>query len=108
MTDQLDSWDAFTGNYLKAEDVKSEGDAYVVIGVDTEKFDGKTGLKLQLERNEVKKDFSVNKTNAKKVRDLGITSPKVLVGKRIYFKKVTVTNPTTKQEVESLRILKVE
>jgi len=106
----LDSWDKYTGGlFLKAADVKSEENAYVVVAVREVKEDDDTDrLRLSLERNESKNDFDVNKTNAGKLKELGIENPKALIGKKIYFRKVLVRNPKTNQEVDGLRISKVE
>jgi hypothetical protein len=111
---QLDSWDDFlSGNFLKAADVNNQEDAYVVVDVEvaTRKEAGKEdkqNIRLSLERNEKESEFDLNKTNAKKLKDLGITSPKALIGKKVYFKKALVRNPKTNAEVESLRVWKIE
>ena len=104
----LSSWDSFTGNFLKPEDVKSEEDAYVVVGVTSEEYDKKQKVVLNLERNEIAKDFTMNATNIKAVRELDIESPKALVGNKIYFIKIKVNNPNTNKIVDSLVITKVE
>ncbi len=106
---QLDSWDDFTGgNFLKAADVASEEDAYVVVSVGVSEREDRTSVKLSLERNEKESEFELNKTNANKLKELDVASPKSLTGKKIYFKKALVRNPTTNKEVEGLRIYKVE
>lgn len=109
----IDSWDDFvSGNFLKASDVNSQEDAYVCVDVEatTDGYDesSKPKIRLHLQRNEKESVFDLNKTNAKKVKELGIASPKAIVGKKIFFKKALVRNPTTNLEVESLRIFKVE
>lgn len=105
----LDSWDEFvSGNFLKAIDVDSEKDAYVCTSVSLAERDGVDQVRLHLQRNEKENDFDLNKTNAKKIKELGIDSPKAVIGKKIYFKKALVRNPKTNAEVESLRIYKVE
>ena len=112
---QLDSWDNFTsGNFLKAADVASENDAYVCTDVEiSEVTDNKTkekrqALRLTLQRNEKESELDLNKTNAKKLKDLGIKSPREVIGKKLYFKKALVRNPQTNVEVEGLRIWKIE
>ena len=112
---QLDSWDNFTsGNFLKASDVSSENDAYACTGIETtEVLDKKTKLPRQvlrvaLERNGKEFEFDLNKTNAKKLKDLGMKAPKEVIGKKLYFKKALVRNPDTNIEVEGLRIFKLE
>ena len=108
--DSLDSWDSYlSGNFLKAINVSSEADAYVVTGItEVEDPDGIKRPRLHLERNNTQFDFDLNKTNAAKVKELGITSPKSVVGKKIFFRKVLVRNPKTNQEVDGLRVSKVE
>lgn len=112
MTDEnnkvLDSFDAFTGDYLKAEDVKSKEDPYVCVSVDSEMLNDKIKLKITVERNEVAKDFVFNKTNINIIRDLGIEKPKDMIGKIFYFDKLKVTNPQTKQPTSSLVIDRIE
>ena len=105
-----DSWDGFiSGNFLRAIDVQSENDAYVVVDVTLkEDPDKKIKIQLNLQRNELNSDFQLNKTNAKKLKELGIISPKALIGKKVYFRKALVRSPKTNQEVESLRIAKIE
>jgi hypothetical protein len=104
----LDSWEAYSGSFLKAEDVDSEQDAYVPVSVSSIEDGGKMKIRLHLERKEVKKDFDLNVTNMKKVRELGFESPRSLIGTKIYFKKVQARDPTKGIEVPSLRIIKVE
>lgn len=108
--EQLDSWDNFvSGTFLKPINVNNDKEAFVVIGVAIfEAEDGTQRPRLTLERNEKEFEFDLNKTNAVFLKNSGIGSPKELIGKKIYFKKVLVRNPKTNQEVESLRILKVD
>ena len=107
--EQLDSWDGFiSGNFLKAVDVDSQEDAYACVGVELVDRDGVGQVRLNLQRNEKDADFDLNKTNAKKLKELGIETPKNVIGKKIYFKKVLVRNPQTNAEVEGLRILKID
>lgn len=105
----LESWDGFvSGNFLKAVDVDSENDAYVCVDVEMIDRDEKKQVRLHLQRNEKESEFDLNKTNAKRLKELGVETPKAVIGKKIYFKKVLVRNPKTNAEVESLRIHKVE
>ena len=104
----LDSWDAFTGNYLRAEDVKSKDDVYVCVNATEELFDEKKKVKLTLERNEIPKDFTLNATNIKAIRDLGFESPKSVIGCKICFDTVKQRNPNTNTMVDSLLIRSVE
>lgn len=105
----LDSWDEFiSGNFLKAENV-NEGDVFVVTDVSLYTEEGReTRPRIHVERNGVGFDFDLNKTNSVKVKELGVESPKALVGKKIYFIKVMVRNPQLNKEVPGLRISKIE
>lgn len=103
----LDNWDGFLGsNWLSVDDVKSETDPFVCIGIelDTENY----RPMLVLERNEIKQKFSLNVTNANFVKDQGLKSPKELVGKKIYFRKSMAFSPSAKKDVPTLRIAKIE
>lgn len=103
-----DSWDAFTGASLKADDVKSKDDAYVVVGTDEDLQDGRPKLIFVVERDEIRKNFYLNATNVEAVRDLGVNSPSQIIGRKIYFGKIKVNNPKTKKQQDSLVIYKVE
>ena len=85
MTEQnnLDSWDSFTGEWLKADEIASEMDGSPCLNVNSENENGKSSLILTLERAGIKKKFGVNITNAKKLKELKIVKPKDLIGKII-------------------------
>lgn len=103
-----DSWDDYiSGNFLKAINVDSENDGFVVVQIEnvTEKEIKK--IRLNLERNGKEFDFDLNKTNASKLKELGIATPREVIGKVIFFKKALVRNPTTNKEVDGLRIYKI-
>ena len=106
----LDSWDDFvSGTFLKPINVDSERDIFVVIGVELfNAEDGTSRPRLTLERNGKEFDFDLNKTNSVFLKNNGIANPKQLIGKKLNFKKALVHNPKTNQEVEGLRISKVE
>ena len=55
-----------------------------------------------------KKDWEPNVTNKQIMKDAGITSPRALIGKKIYFKQVMNFNPQLKKKVPSLEIEKIE
>ena len=104
---KLDSWDGFLGSaFLSVDDVKSEQDAFVCIGVEMDNENQRPSLIL--EHNSVKQKYSLNVTNANFVKDAGITSPKEIVGKKLYFRKSMAFSPTAKKDVQTLRILKIE
>ncbi len=103
---KLDSWDGFLGsNFLNAEDVDGENQPFVCISTELDTENDRPILIL--EHNGIKSKFSLNVTNSNFIKNVGIKSPKDVVGKKIYFRKVMVTSPKTKKEVESLRISKV-
>lgn len=68
---------------------------------------------LQFSGNSVIMDFDLkgklesiplNKTNIKKLNEMTGYAPESLIGKMLVLRKVNVTNPKTKQEVQSWRI----
>jgi len=105
----LDSWDNYlSGNFLKAANVESEEDAYVCTDVESIDRDNKPQVRLHLQRKEIDWALDLNKTNSRKLLELGLMSPKEAIGKKIYFKKALATNPDTKKEVDTLRIYKID
>ena len=111
MTDKsTDNWDNFCGsNFLKADQVEDTKDAFVVLTVDVfEDAENNVKPRLTLGKGEAEYLFDLNVTNSNFCRNSGITAPKNLLGKKMYFKKVLVNSPKTKKEVESLRICKIE
>ncbi len=99
-----DSWDGLLKNFLKAENLKEQEEAFACVGVNVSGQD----MDLELERDEVKFIFSLNVTNKVFLKDHGINAPKEVIGKKVTLKKVLATNPTTRKEVDSLRICKIE
>ena len=102
-----------SGNFLKAINVTSEGDAFVITEVNEIKDKDSQGrdterIRLTVQRNSVEYDFDLNKTNTVFLVNAGYTEPTTLVSKKIYFKKALVRSPKTNQEVEGLRICKIE
>lgn len=107
----LDSWDNFTSsNFLKASQVTNENQAFVCTNIEIiEDKDTKSiRPRLTLENNQIEYDLDLNKTNSSKVKELGIHTPRQLIGKKIYFKKVLVRDPKKNMEVEGLRICKID
>jgi hypothetical protein len=108
VANNLDSWGSYTGsNFLKVEDVKGDNDAFVVIAV--EEFSAEKGNRprLILGKGDEEWIMDLNVTNSKFCAEK-VASPKKLLGKKVYFRKALVMNPSTKKEVESLRISKIE
>jgi len=101
--EDTDSWDAFSGAYLKPEDV-TDDDEFALIKVGSEEMDKRTKLVLTLERAEISKLFTCNATNIKAIREAFPEGPKAAVGSKVGFDKVKVTNPSTKQIQDSLVI----
>jgi hypothetical protein len=109
-TKSLESWGDFCGsNFLKAEQVKNEQEGYVVTDIEVFSDENNSAKpRLSLEKGEETFLFDLNVTNSNFCKNNGITSPKQLIGKKLYFRKVNVMSPTKKKEVESLRISKIE
>ena len=104
---EMDSWDGFLGSaFLGVEDVKSEQDVFVCIGLEMDKENGRP--MLVLEKDNVKQKYSLNVTNSNFVKDAGMKSPKEVIGKKIYFRKSMAFSPNAKKDVPTLRIAKIE
>jgi hypothetical protein len=101
----LDSWDDFSGSWLKAEHFKKFPDdtfvAYVKSGTDDE-GNGILILDLQYAGRKWKKQL--NKTDIKTLKELGIKSPNELKNKSITWEKVKVFDPNKKKHVESISV----
>lgn len=106
----LDNWDSFCGtNFLKSTSVDGEKDAFVVVNVEIfEDENNQAKPRLTIEKNLESFLFDLNVTNANFCKGAGINSPRQLLGKKLFFKKVNVMSPKLKKEVESLRICKIE
>ncbi len=102
----VESWDGLLSNYLKADNLNEQEESFDCVGIN---ISGKD-MDLELERNEGKDKFifSLNVTNKVFLKNNGISAPKEVIGKKVTFKKVLARNPNTKQEVDSLRISKLE
>jgi len=102
----VESWDGLLKNYLKAENLKESNETFVCVGVSV---DGEN-MDLNLERNEGQEKFvfGLNRTNMSFLKSNKISAPKEVIGKVLTLEKVKARNPTTKQEVDSLRINKIE
>ena len=108
-TPRLDQWTDFAGKYLKADMIDAFPVQLVCSKVESY-FDEDKDAHLIFEFGyKLKKwKFECNKTNQKAIKDAGIKSPKELEMKKITFEKIKVRNPSTKQMVDSLSIIKVE
>lgn len=102
-------WDSYINNFLKASDIDSENQPFVAAAVEEVENRGEKSVRIHLEESETKYLFDLNKTNAVFLKTkANIKHPKDVVGKKVYFKKVMVRNPQINQEVEGIRIHKVE
>lgn len=107
----LDNWDDYTsGAFLKAVNVNSEQDAFSI--KDVEEFedlrDNTTKPRLTLVKGDKEFIFDLNKTNAARLKELGVTGPAALKGRKLYFRKALVRNPKTNTEVDGIRIARIE
>ena len=102
----INSWDGLLTNFLKAGNLNFSEEVFVCTNVSVlgDQMD------LELSRNENKTPFvfSLNVTNKVFLKENGIQAPKEVIGKKLTLKKVLATNPSTKKEVESLRISNIE
>lgn len=106
---ELDSWSEFTGaSFIKAENVANEEQGWVVESIGVVDRKDKKSVKLELTNSGQSYFLELNQTNAAKCRESGIKSPNALIGKKLYFKKVAVTDPKTRKEVQGLRIYKID
>ena len=104
--EKTDTWAAFGSEYLKAIEVEKDTDEYAIVGVESREEEGKgTVLILKLQRGELNKIFGCNKTNLYAVQEACPNGPKNAIGRVITFNKVKVTNPSTKQVVDGLRLV---
>lgn len=98
----LDSWDDFAGDWLKAEYMKLPAET-VCVNVEGINEDGRNKLILILEYKKKQWKFEANKTNQNFIKSKGLT-PKQLIGKKVIFDKIKVRNPTSNSMVDSLII----
>ncbi|OQY40986.1 MAG: hypothetical protein B6229_00340 [Spirochaetaceae bacterium 4572_7] len=99
-----ESWDGLLTNYVKAANLEGQTDIFVCVGVAVEA----EKMSLNIERGEEKFVFGLNTTNKVFLKNNGIAKPKDVIGKKLTLEKVKAFNPTLKQEVDSLRIIRVE
>lgn len=105
----LENWEDFLGKFLKVEMIKTWPGLFIPISV-RGTFDAEENAHVIYtgEYDKKKKDWEPNKTNIQIIRDAGITSPRLLIGKKIYFKQVMNFNPSLKKKVPSLEIERIE
>jgi hypothetical protein len=91
--------------FLKAGDVKAEK-IVVVPKAFREvvlQFSGKSVI-MDFDLKGKLESIPLNKTNVKKLNELTNYNPESLINKMLVLRKVNVTNPKTKMEVQSWRI----
>ena len=103
----LDNWNDYAGDYIKAEFISKFPAKLVVIAVKSVFEQGKAKLLCQVEYSGREWTFDLNKTNQNVIRATDLM-PFELVGKVFTVASVKVTNPSTKQLVDSLVITHVE
>jgi len=106
----IDSWSGLLmEEFLNAKHFEGKETKFRVLDsrIVSEGENAKPKVSLTLEKDGSKYRFDLNVTNSKFVRDVDLT-PSGLSGKDLTIKKVNVMNPTTQQEVEGLRICKIE
>jgi len=102
----INSWDGLLTNYLKAENIPGDiGSDAVVVCYSVKRKEDK--LDLNVEYAEKKWLFSLNKTNMAFLKTKGIQAPKEIIGKKLTLQKSVAMNPTSKKEVPTLRISKI-
>ena len=108
--EKTDTWAAFGSEYLKALDVLSDTDEYVIVDVsskeETRNNVKKEVLHLHLERNGNEKLFGCNATNTQAVQEAFPLGPKTAIGAKITFNKVDAQKPGTipPETVKGLRL----
>lgn len=86
MTNELDTWDGFTGDWLVSKEVNPDH-AYIIKGINFEKDkNGDERPHLVLEREGVTKKVNINQTNSKIAQSMGFTTPKDMIGAAVYFR----------------------
>ena len=86
MTNKNDNWEAFTGDWLDAENVNKDH-GFIIKGLNWE--DDKKGVNrphLLLEREGITKKVNLNQTNAGIAQSMGFTTPLDLISSTIYFR----------------------
>lgn len=108
----LDSWKGVVDNYLKAENLEGTNGFFIVEDVkivSRTNDSGETRPTLQITTtvNEKEYLFQLNYTNAKIVKDK-VDSPKKLLGRRMYWEKIKVRNPSTNKTQDGISITDIQ
>ena len=108
MTKDIGGWDEYLNNFLKASDVTSDTQIFIVISIEEVENRDQKSIRITMESMGNEYLMDLNKTNLAFLKNSGIKTPRNIIGKKLYFKKVIVRNPKTNLEVEGLRISKVD
>ena len=105
----MENWDDFLGKWIKPDMVKTWPALFIPISVSGH-IDEEDNAHIIYtgEFLDKKKQWEPNKTNIEILRSFNLSSPKALIGKKVYFKKVMNFNPQLKKKVPSLEIEKIE
>jgi len=104
-----DNWKDFSGDYLKADMIEQWPAIFIPTDVETSyDEDGKAQLVYTGEWEGKKKKYQPNKTNIDILKQMNVTSPKSLIGCKIYFKQCLNFNPALKKKVPGLEIEKID
>jgi len=105
----LDSFEDFSGKFIKPEFVKDWNSPFIPINAESYfDEDEKARITYTGQFEGKKRCWEPNKTNMQIMKDLGIASPRALVGKKVFFRKVMNFSPVTKKKVPGLEIEKIE
>lgn len=103
-----DNWDNYASTYLKATDVKNEDQDFIVTDVKDEKFNGKPVIRVELLSGTFKTSYDLRKEDVELLKAKGFTAPRMLLGKKIFFKIVQAKNPKTQLSAPSPRISRTD
>lgn len=104
-----DSWEDFSGNYIKAEFVKEWPVSFIPLSIKAERDEEKEKniFTYTGEFQGKNKSWQPNKTNQDIIKSLGFT-PKGLIGHIIWFRCVENYNPSLKKRVPAFEIERIE
>jgi hypothetical protein len=103
-----EDWCDFSSQFLKVDLIKEFPVTLICKDVETEYDDDKPKLYVITEYLKKPWKMGINKTNITFIRNLGIKSPKAIIGKKLTFDKIKVRNPLTNSMVDGFLLTKVE
>ena len=103
----LDSWDDFSGEYLKTDIIKEYPVTLVPVDIESEMRDERPKMVITVNYNKKDWKMELNKTNQNFIRSRGI-KPKEIIGKKLTFETHKVRNPASNSMVDSFLITNVE